>query len=309
MSTESCGICEYKSYPSSYSLARQSSALVVIVSWIVLLLGGLVIFAFRKNERTFAAHTHFAIYFCACNLAIALIGGPIREYVGEARYPCVVQLLISCAYPALIPASIIIRIFGSYARHLRQALTLVEASPANARRAALGAATPLHGSCYACKMTWFDSLILRTRLYTEKSQMQTIAWCCAPWTLFYCIRLALDPPSRTLGAVGCRSSSSVFIVSVVAVVIYAALLLPVFLKLSRTRDSLYLRQAVLIELIVSPFIAAWFLYSKLVPEFEFNTVSGGYAILVYNAVVFTVATWMPGVLSFRRSERIAPVSQ
>jgi hypothetical protein len=298
-----CAACQFDGYPEVYSPDRQNAGLIVFVISVAYLIGGLLVFGLRRNEHLFKVRSRWAIYLSALNLLV-LLSFAIREYVGEGRWPCILQKLIDCFCGTMLPACQVIRVLGTYSKHLQQ--SRVRHTSSNRDIAAVHSIGPPSSRSYARCSSMLDGMLLRTRFYNDRAQVHAALWCGTPWLILYFSQLVTSPPSRTLGAVGCRADTILFIIAAIVVIVLLVLLLPVYLRLMHTPDLLHLRHEILVELVVAPFIVVWYLFCKLSPSFEVNVLTGNYAIIAYAALLFGVAVWLPGLLTFLPSQRAAP---
>lgn len=157
---------------------------------------------------------------------------------------------------------------GTYAKHVRQRTLLgisghhLSASEVDAN----GLSKSTWDFCTS--MAKVDAILLRYNVHKSRPQIQVAAAFGIPWFVYYIISLIINPPLRTLGAVGCRDGNTTVIVNGVNITIFVALLLPFYITLLRTPDTLYLRSAIILEVICVPLILVWYLVAKLTPGFE-----------------------------------------
>jgi hypothetical protein len=280
------------------------------------IISGIVLWWIRRHERLYAARSHWAVGLTTSNLVFSLTYA-IREYVGEASWPCITQTLSGLVSGSLIPAILIVRNLGTYSQHLRQDRLLEsshrkhggshEADADISLQAFAGTATTVRER-RLCSLAWLDRLLLWSKFYLSRTQCVAACACSIPWVAVFLHRVATYAPSRTLTAVGCIGGPAAFIMSGIVIAVLLSILLPVYLRLLCTRDLLHLRHEVLLEVTVSPLVLVWYLYAKLTPEFEVVYVTGNYAVIAYGTLLFICSVWLPGVLSYLPSERQASES-
>ena len=210
----------------------------------------------------------------------------------------------------MVPACIVIRVLSVYVQHVRQnrALAAVKVPEIEMPSVIFGSPGALRdiSSRVLRAMGWFDAVLLRYRFFSVRTQLYAALWCGSPWLIFYLVRLSTYPASRTLGAVGCRDDNAVFIAKSADLAFFGTALLPLYVRLCLTPDSLHLRTAVLVDCITAPAVAVWYLYFKLTPGHELANFTGNYAIVAMAIEIFLVSVWLPALLSFLPSERRAP---
>lgn len=121
-----CDACVYQGFPTQYSEARQTSALVIAVLLVASVLGGCVFLFTRRHEPVVAMRNKILCLVTIFDAFLSLYV-PFREYYGETSMPCVLQFLFPNVLFALIPSSLIVQSFSLYALHLKQRV-LVEST-------------------------------------------------------------------------------------------------------------------------------------------------------------------------------------
>ena len=287
---DTCTKCNYKGFPETYSPARQTIGIVVIVAIAALSVGGLLLSLYRRHTRLMSIRPRWIVFSIVTNCLVT-ITIPLHDVLGEALYPCVLAGASSGLLISMFPIVLILRVAIIYSRHARQ-------------REAVHVTRAASAAFLDRFVLFVDRAILFCRF--ERTFAQVVFSLCSfvPGTIVISILLVENPAYGDLSAVGCRTPNvlGVFVVPYIFVVLAA--LAPFYVSIVRSpSDSLFLRREIMTELVVSPFIAAFCIYVRYSTALQHDDFSGYYGICFCATLCLIVAVWVPALLSFSSFER------